>query len=336
MTVSIIIAVKTWQRNLEECVNKCLELDYKDYEIIVLPDDPLDKKLNDPRVRFVSTGPVNPAIKRDKGMELARGEIIAFIDDDAFPEKDWLREAVKNFSDPQVAAVGGPAVTPVNDGLREKAGGIVFSSLLVSGTYAYRYTRYGKRLEIDDYPSCNFLVRKEVMRKLGGFKTDFWPGEDTVFCLEITKKLRLKIIYEPRALVYHHRRKVFLPHLKQLANYALHRGYFVKRFPETSRRIAYFIPSFFLVWIWAGGFFSAVSAPFAFVYWSVLSFYASLVFIFSFIGVLREEGISGYGFGQWVSLFFMACGGIVASHLTYGLYFLKGLFSPSLIEDRQG
>ncbi|MDD2702612.1 MAG: glycosyltransferase [Candidatus Omnitrophica bacterium] len=336
MIVSIIIAVKTWQGNLEECVNKCLALDYKDYEIIVLPDESLDKKTVNPRVRFFSTGPVSPAIKRDKGMEFAQGEILAFIDDDAFPEKDWLKEAVKNFSDPNVAAVGGPAVTPVNDGLREKASGIIFSSLLVSGACFYRYTRYGKRLEIDDYPSCNFLVRKEVMRKLGGFKTGFWPGEDTVFCLEITKKLKLKIIYEPRALVYHHRREVFLPHLRQLANYALHRGYFVKRFPETSRRIAYFVPGFFLIWVAVGFLFSVFSVSFAFVYWGVLSFYASLVVIFSYAGMLREQGISGYDFRQWSSLFFMVCGGIVASHLTYGFYFLKGLFSANLAEDRQG
>lgn len=267
-------------------------------------------------------------------MEFARGEIIAFIDDDAFPESGWLKEAVKNFSDPRVAAVGGPAVTPVTDGIREKASGIILSSLLVSGSYAYRYTRFGKRFEIDDYPSCNLLVRRDVMRSLGGFKTDFWPGEDTVFCLEITRKLGLKIMYEPRALVYHHRRSVFLPHLRQLANYALHRGYFVKRFPETSRRFAYFIPGLFLIWVASGGILSFFSDVFALVYGIVLSLYLSLVVVFGFLGVVREQGISSYTFTQWVKLFSMVCAGIVASHVTYGWYFLKGLFSGSLAEEK--
>jgi GT2 family glycosyltransferase len=334
MTVSIIIAVKTWQRNLEECVSKCLELDYRDYEIIVLPDEPVNRKLGDPRVKFVSTGPVSPAVKRDKGMELAQGEILAFIDDDAFPVRDWLREAVKSFSDPEVAAVGGPAVTPPEDGLRQKASGIIYSSLLVSGRYSYRYTRYGKRIEIDDYPSCNFLVRRDAMRKLGGFKTGFWPGEDTVFCLELTKKLGLRIMYEPQALVYHHRREVFMPHLRQLAAYALHRGYFVKRFPETSRRIAYCIPSLFLIWTAAGAILCFLSPAFAVMYGSVLFLYVSLVGIFSFIGMIREQGFSGYVFKEWLNLFFLVCGGIIASHFTYGWYFLKGLFSGSLPEEK--
>ena len=108
----------------------------------------------------------------------AKGEILAFLDDDAYPVKDWLKNAVKNFSDPQVAAVGGPAVTPEEDSDLQKTSGLIYSSVLVSGNFTYRYIP-GKRQEVEDYPSCNFLVRKSVMQELGGFNTNFWPGEDT-------------------------------------------------------------------------------------------------------------------------------------------------------------
>jgi len=66
MTVSIIIAVKTWAGHLEECVNKCLELDYTDFEILILPDSPIDEKvvgrLSSERVpiKIIPTGSVSP------------------------------------------------------------------------------------------------------------------------------------------------------------------------------------------------------------------------------------------------------------------------------------
>jgi len=180
-----------------------------------------------------------------------KGEILAFIDGDAYPAGDWLRNVVKNFIDPEVAAVGGPAVTPPFEPMRQKAGGQVFSSLLISGRFNYRYLPRNRR-EIDDYPSCNLLVRKSIMQTLGGFDTSVWPGEDTKLCLDITKKLGKKIIYDPKVLVWHHRRPLFLPHLRQVANYALHRGYFVKIYPETSFRPVYFVPTLFLFGIITG------------------------------------------------------------------------------------
>ena len=232
MTVSIIIAVKTWQKNLEECVNKCLELDYQDFEIIILPDEPLNQPFipkSSTSIKVIPTGAISPADKRDIALKYAKGEILGFIDDDAYPRKDWLSNALKDFNDDNVAAVGGPAVTPLDDSLRQKASGAVYSSLAVSGNFIYRYLPK-KRREVDDYPSCNFIVRKSVMQELGGFDTKFWPGEDTKLCLDITKKLKKKIIYDPEVFVWHHRRKLFIPHLKQIINYAQHRGYFVKKY----------------------------------------------------------------------------------------------------------
>src|SRR3990167_3507570 len=124
MITSIIIAVKAWQKNLEECVSKCLELDYPDFEILILPDAPLEKKCpwsSSGRVSIFPTGPVGPAEKRDLALNYAKGEILAFIDDDAYPAKDWLKCAMEDFEDNSVAAMGGPSVTPFNDSLLEKA-----------------------------------------------------------------------------------------------------------------------------------------------------------------------------------------------------------------------
>jgi cellulose synthase/poly-beta-1,6-N-acetylglucosamine synthase-like glycosyltransferase len=100
MTVSIIIAAKTYSKNLEECVNKCLQLNYPDFEIILLPDEAPGRSLLSCRIKVIPTGFVSPAEKRDMAINYAKGEILAFIDDDAYPEKDWLKNAIKNFVDP--------------------------------------------------------------------------------------------------------------------------------------------------------------------------------------------------------------------------------------------
>ena len=317
MTISIIIAVKTWQKNLEECVGKCLKLDYPDFEILIIPDNPID--VSYPNVRVIPSGPVSPAEKRDLASQHARGEILAFIDDDVYPEKSWLTSAVENFRDPDTAAVGGPAVTPVEDSLKRRASGEVYESFLTSGPFTYRYKK-GKRQYIEDYPSCNLLVRKEIFDELGGFDTKYWPGEDTKLCLEIVHKLNKKIIYDPDVLVYHHRRPLFLPHLKQIASYALHRGYFARKYPQTSLKIAYFIPSIFVSAIALGLVLNLFSPFIKMLLIFSLLIYFSVVVIFSI--------------GRNLKMTLLVIPGVILSHLTYGIFFIKGLLSGGLEEEK--
>jgi GT2 family glycosyltransferase len=277
------------------------------------------KALSDPRIKIIATGAVSPPQKRDIGIKYARGQVLAFIDDDAYPARDWLKNALADFEDNDVAAVGGPAVTPDEDDLRQKASGLIYSLALVSGRYIYRYSA-GRKLQVDDYPTCNLLVRKSALDQVGGFNTNFWPGEDTKLCLDITRRLSKKIIYDPGVLVYHHRRRVFLPHLKQVASYGLHRGYFVKRYPANSFRIAYFIPTLFLLALAAGAVLSVFFAGFKILYFWGLFLYFTPVLIFSFSKDLRL-----------IPLIFF---GTILTHFTYGIYFLKGLLSSKLKEER--
>lgn len=316
MTVSIIVAVKRDNPNLRECVENCLKLDYPDFEVLVLPDKEII--LNYPKTSVIPTGELTPPLKRDMALSRAKGEILAFLDDDAYPHKHWLTKALRHFQEQEIAAVGGPAITAESDSLRQKASGLVYSSWLMSGQYAYRYTPKKKRF-VDDLPSCNFLIRKSIMQELGGFKVKFWPGEDTFLCLKIIKDLKKKIIYDPEVLVYHHRRSLFKGHLKQISNYAAHRGYFVKRFPATSLKFVYFLPSMFVSGLFIGLLLSFLCPSFKHIYISAITLYLALVFILSISNDFR--------------LTFLAFLGIIISHLVYGLYFIKGLLSPKLKEE---
>lgn len=311
--VSIIVPVSKWNSNLRECVENCLKINYPKYEVIILPDNP-EQELRDidSRVREIPTGKIGPAEKRNIGVDNSKGEIIAFIDDDTYPMEDWLRNAVKNFSDPEVAAVGGPAITPQSDNNLRRASGAVYESFLGGGGYRYRYIP-GEKQYVDDFPSCNLIVRKDIFKQLGGFRTNYWPGEDTVLCLDIVHKMGKKMIYEPSAVIYHHRRELFKSHIKQVSAYALHRGYFAKKFPKTSLRLSYFIPSAFVVFLLLGWIFNVK------IYLSIIVLY----FLLALVSSMKFRGIR--------ILTFL---GIVSTHVAYGVFFVRGLFSFRLREDK--
>src|SRR3989338_52234 len=312
--VSVVIPVKAINEYIHEGLAYIRELDYSNFEVLIFPDK--DDVVILPGARIIPTGNVGPAEKRDLAIKYACGEILAFLDDDAFPRRDWLNKAVRHFKEPAVAAVGGPAITPENDTTLQKASGAVFASRLGGGNLTYRYVPE-KLKEVDDYPSVNLFVRKNIFEFLGGFDTEFWPGEDTKLCLDITKKLGMKIIYDPEVVVWHHRRELFLPHMRQVLNYAVHRGYFVKHFPETSLRLNYFIPSIFVSGLVLGpiiGFWLPIAR---YLYGGVLVFYGCAVML---EGLRTKE----------LKLGVLTTVGIFVTHVVYGVGFMVGIFSRSL------
>ena len=331
MTVSIIIAVKAFCENLGECVSKCLELDYKDCEILILPDSNFSESLlpQSSKIRIISTGGVTPPKKRDIGVREAKGEILAFLDDDTYPVKEWLKEAVKIFKESDdIGCVCGPAITPSNDSILQKGSGLVYASPLVSGNHIFRYVPKARK-EVFDFPSCNFLIRKDLFNQVGGFDKPFWPGEDTFLCLKVLGTGE-KMVYAPKVLVFHHRRSLLRGHLNQIKSYALHRGYFVKRYPKTSLRIEYFIPSVFVIGLLASGFLGLFSSSARVIYLYVLAIYLILILGSSFLLVIRERE----RYINRVGLLFLVISGIISTHIAYGFYFIKGLLAKKMIEEQ--
>jgi GT2 family glycosyltransferase len=247
---SIIIPFRAPGPYLEESLPHLAALAETDFEILLLPDAPMDVAAYtaDPRVRALATGPVSPAVKRDVGAAAALGAYLAFIDDDAYPDRGWLSVARAVFEDnPGLAAVGGPAVTPPDDPFWARASGAVFLSRLTGFPERYRPTP--PRRCVDDWPTVNLIVSREAFFEVGGFDTACWPGEDTKFCLDLVHKKGGSILYLPELLVWHHRRPGLGKHLRQVGNYGLHRGHFVRVHPETSRRPCYFAPAAWVVFL---------------------------------------------------------------------------------------
>lgn len=315
MNVSIIIPLKQDQGYLKSCLEACFNQGVP-VEVRVLPDEQL--LFQDDRITVEITGAVSPAKKRNRGAESSSGEILAFIDDDTRPHLGWLKAALKAFEDPQVAAVGGPSVTPASDAFWAQVSGAVYESWLMSGKERRRYLPTEEQY-VDDVPSCNLLVRRSVFKDVGGFATDFWPGEDTAFCLSLVKKGHL-IRYVPSAVIDHHRRPSLNRHFKQLANYGLHRGYFAKRYPETSRRLPYFIPSGMVI---SGVILSLLVLMQNGVAGQALLALGLLYLLLSFLSLMHQP----------FRLALPAVCVMFVSHSIYGISFLRGLLASRLPEE---
>jgi cellulose synthase/poly-beta-1,6-N-acetylglucosamine synthase-like glycosyltransferase len=310
--VSIIIPCKDIDGYTRECVKHCKQLDYDNYEIILLPD--CSEEIIEGVVVIV-TGPVSPGKKRNIGVKNSRGEFCAFIDNDAYPKRDWLKNAVKYLENPAVGGVGGPGLTPESDSLSQKAGGYVLSSFMV-GNLSSRY-KTKQSFESDDIHSCNFVARKSVVEEAGGWNEKYWPGEDTLMCLAIAH-LGKKLIEAPDVVVYHHRRALFRAHLKQVSRFGMHRGFFAKKFPDNSLKATYFFPSLLVLSFSAGVLLSFLFS--FFVYILVLGIVAYLV-LSLFAGGLQAKS---------AKLVFLVWLGIIVTHVVYGLSFLYGLLKSDL------
>lgn len=314
--VSVIIAVRSITPELRETLAALRTIPL--HEVIVSPDGlPADPTSD---VRWVPSGDVGPAAKRDRAVAAATGDILAFLDDDSYPSPQWLQGVLRHFEDTTVAAVGGPAVTPPGERFWAAAAGAVLSSWLGSGPTRMRFVPVGSVRSVDDWPSVNLLVRRDVFAAVGGFGTTYWPGEDTVLCLEIVRR-GYRILYDPAVVVYHHRATTPLRHLRQFARYGLHRGYFVRKYPATSRRAAYLFPSaavllgLSLVLVALGV--PAVRRPLGWVVLVALG----VAFASGFWEARRAR--------RWgVAPFYVPL--LVATHVTYGLAFLRGVTAPSL------
>lgn len=316
---SIIIPFKDYSEYLYQCLDQLVKQTYRNFEIILLPDK--KERINYNKAKVIETGVKGPAEKRDLGVKSARGEILAFIDDDAYPDSDWLKNSLHHFSDKNISAVCGPGVTPPDDDIFQTAGGWVNSLWFGSGgAGTFRFTPQKKRL-VDDYPSMNFLVRKPDFLKAGGFDTHFWPGEDTKLCLDLVYKLKKKIVYDPKVLVYHHRKPLFLPHLKQISRFALHRGHFARILPKTSLKLGYLIPSIFAVFVVLGFVFSVYNIMIRSVYILVLLLYLILLTANIFYVMLRTRSIL-------ISV--LTGSGIISTHFVYGILFPVGFFKKTL------
>ena len=144
-------------------------------------------------------------------MQRATGNIFAFIDSDAYPSPDWLKNALYWLQ--CFPAVCGPGVLPPDAPYIEHVADKVHEWVFCP----YRVKAKKPQL-VSWFPTFNLVVRKEVASQFDNYLT----GEDDRFGLTIKDG----IFYHPSILVYHNRRGIFKPLWRQFGTWARHKGAF--------------------------------------------------------------------------------------------------------------
>jgi glycosyltransferase involved in cell wall biosynthesis len=113
MIFSVVLPTYNRLSSLRQALESVLRQDFSDFEVIVVDDGSTDgtgaylTSLADPRLRTCGQTNAGPAAARNHGVSMARGEFLAFTDDDCIVPARWLSGLYTGFDDPRVAIVGG-------------------------------------------------------------------------------------------------------------------------------------------------------------------------------------------------------------------------------------
>lgn len=210
MKFSIIICGYNSASSLGACIEAAIKqnFDKNNYEILYIDNNSTDESLEIAKkysVIIASELKQGPSEARNKGISMAKGEICLFVDSDAILNPNYLTVCEKIFEEENVGGSIGK-ILPTKETIISNYSGVS----LFEG-----YPRFNRRMYISACPSCNLVVRKKVLEKVGVFLERLHSGggitrfsEDKELCNRITKA-GFKIVYEPNMSVLHDNPETF-------------------------------------------------------------------------------------------------------------------------------
>ncbi|HVR44348.1 MAG TPA: glycosyltransferase [Thermoanaerobaculia bacterium] len=192
--------------------------------IVVAASDPALP--HDRRVRVLTMAERNPALRRNAAARAAGGEVLAFIDDDAFADPSWLDRAALYLDEhPGVLALGGPDPAPDDSTPAEMLSETLLATPWIGSGIAAHESRGGifAVRRPWDVALVNLFVRKDAFDRLGGFDESIgYIGEDT----ELIGRMMQQgfVIYHEGVVVRHRRRAFPGAYLRQRWRYRVKTG----------------------------------------------------------------------------------------------------------------
>jgi O-antigen biosynthesis protein len=240
--VAVTVVVPTCDRatTLLPCLATILASSYAPLEVVVVENRPDRSRTaealaavypGDERLRYIEEPRPGTSRARNRGLDAARGDVVAFVDDDVLVDRHWLAHLALAFAaNPEASCVTGLILpvelkTPAQLWL-EQFGGFSkgFSPLvfdrtrrLIDPLFPYTAGRFGS--------GANMALRTDVAREIGGFDIALGGGTPTTGGEDIDVFVRLMqydrtLVYEPSAILWH-RHPASVPELR---NQLLHYG----------------------------------------------------------------------------------------------------------------
>jgi len=201
-------------------------LEYPKYEVIVVNDGSIDNTAEIASqfyVQLISTENRGLSSARNTGLHASKGEIIAFIDDDAYPDPRWLTYLASSYLSTNHAGIGGPNLPPKEAEL--------ISHCVANSPGGPCHVLLDDEIA-EHIPGCNMSFRRSVLIEIGGFDPVFRAaGDDVDICWRIQER-GYTIGFNHAAFVWHHRRSSLKMYWKQQEGYGKAEALLEKKWPE--------------------------------------------------------------------------------------------------------
>ncbi len=233
--ISVIIPARNASDTLPECL-AALEnqtVPRERYEVIVVDDGSSDQTSSVAQrdgVVVVRQPHMGPAAARNRGAEVAQGDVLLFLDADCVPSPDWIEQMVSSLSEDGVVGAKGRYET------RQRGVVARFAQL----EFEEKYARLARHRYIDFVDTYSAAFRRDVFQKERGFDTSFpyWSAEDVEFSFRLAIK-GYRMVFNPKATVFHRHASRLWPYLRKKFRYGYWRVTVYRRYPGKLVRDSY-------------------------------------------------------------------------------------------------
>jgi O-antigen biosynthesis protein len=227
---SVIVCTHNGAATLSDCLDGIGQLEYPHFEAIIVDDGSTDETAAIAAgfdVRLIRTENCGLGAARNTGLEAATGQIVAYLDDDARPDRHWLSHLVGTMLATTHAGVGGPNVAPDGEGLLAQA--------VAAAPGGPAHVLLSDR-EAEHIPGCNMAFWRERLLDVGGFDPRFRvAGDDVDICWRLHEQ-GWTLGFSPGAMVWHRRRKSIGAFLRQQRGYGVAEALLERKWPAKYNR----------------------------------------------------------------------------------------------------
>ncbi len=224
--ISVVVCSYNGARTIRDCCKALLSLDYPNCEVIVVNDGSTDATAaiaSEYGLRVITTPNRGLSSARNTGMEAATGEIVAYTDDDAYPDPHWLTYLATTFLSTTYAGVGGPNIPPPGNG--------PIADCVAHAPGGPLHVLFSDR-EAEHIPGCNMAFWKKALMAVGGFDPQFrTAGDDVDICWRL-RHTGWTLGFSHAAMVWHHRRNSVRMFWRQQKGYGRAEALLERKWPE--------------------------------------------------------------------------------------------------------